>query len=87
VLWLALTGARIYFTYGADHIFGPQLGSWMAANHVSVGALTDSLIFVSLTMLVGRTAMLAVKARTATSPSAVPQVAAAPVSLRGGHRR
>ena len=62
-VWVAVTAARVYFTYGATHVFGQQLGSWMAANAVSVGALTDSLIFVSTAMLLGRTAILAARAR------------------------
>lgn len=64
-VWVALTAGRIYFTYGATYDFGRSLGEWLAANHISVGALTDSLIFVSIAMLLGRTAILAVKARTA----------------------
>jgi hypothetical protein len=67
LVWLAVTAGRIYFTYGAGHIFGVQLGSWMAANGVSVAALTDSLIFVSIAMLLGRTGLLAVKSRFATA--------------------
>lgn len=65
-LWVAITAARIYFTYGANHVFGAQLGSWMAANGVTVAALTDSLIFVSLAMLLTRTAILAIRARAVT---------------------
>ena len=67
LIWVAVTAGRIYFTYGASHIFGVQLGSWMAANRVSVAALTDSLIFVSIAMLLGRTGLLAVKSRLAAA--------------------
>jgi hypothetical protein len=61
--WLTITLARIAFAYGAQHWFSVQLGTWMAADGVSVQALTDSLVFFSVAVLIGRTGMLAVRAR------------------------
>lgn len=69
LIWLVLTAARIYFTYGATHVFTDQLGTWMMTEQISVGALTDSFIFVSIAMLLGRTGILAAKARAVTGTS------------------
>jgi hypothetical protein len=63
LLWTAVVGARIYFAYGAQHVFGAQHGHSMIANQVTVDALTDGLIFLSVAMLLARTGALAARAR------------------------
>ena len=57
--WVAVIGARLLFTYGANHWYNTQLGHWLVTNGISVDALTDALIFMAVTMAVTRTVRLA----------------------------
>ena len=67
VLWTAVIGARVTFSYGAEHWYTNQLGQWMYDHQVSVDALTDTLIVMAIAMLLGRTGALAVKRNTAAA--------------------
>jgi hypothetical protein len=57
--WVVIIGARLLFTYGANHWYHTQLGHWMVTNGVTVDALTDALIFMAVAMAVTRTLRLA----------------------------
>jgi hypothetical protein len=60
-LWTGVIGARLAFSYGAQHWFTESLGRWMAAHQVTVDALTDTLVVMAIAMLLGRTGAMAAK--------------------------
>ena len=68
--WVVITLARLAFAYGANHWFTDQLGAWLVASDVSVGALTDSIIFFSIAVLLGRTGLLAARAHASAAATA-----------------
>jgi hypothetical protein len=80
LFWVVIVAARLYFAYGAQHVFSRQLGQWLYTNHVAVDALTAAIIFFSVAMLLGRTGALALRARrlgarrpvTASAPLSAP---------------
>ncbi len=80
--WIVVVGARLFFAYGSQHVFGPQLGSWLVTNHVTVDALTDALIFFSVAMLIGRTGALAARVRQLRARSGAPARSPRPAPVR-----
>ena len=58
--WVVIIGARLLFTYGANHWYTTQLTHWMITNGISLDALTDALIFMAVAMSVARSVRLAV---------------------------
>ncbi|HTV12574.1 MAG TPA: hypothetical protein VME20_12020 [Acidimicrobiales bacterium] len=72
LFWCVIIGARLAFTYGANHWYTAQLGHWMATNGVQVDGLTDALIFMAIAMTVTRTLRLAVgKSRSSRTGPAI----------------
>jgi hypothetical protein len=67
LFWIVVVAARLYFTYGAEHVFTRPLGEWMSSSNVTTNGLTAALIFFSVAMLLGRTGALAARARQASA--------------------
>ncbi|MEY9864418.1 hypothetical protein ABH935_010077 [Catenulispora sp. GAS73] len=60
-LWTGVVGARLAFSYGAQHWFSEPLGRWMYQHSVTADALTDALVLMAIAMLLGRTGTLAMR--------------------------
>ena len=80
LIWVLVVGGRLYFAWGSQHQFGAALGRWMVINQISSNALVDSLIFLSIAMVVTRTAILAGRARVAIARGRRAPAQAAPLA-------
>jgi len=80
LLWIVVVGGRLWFAYGSQHVFGPQLGHWMLTNQVTLNALTDGLIFLSVGMILARTGSLIIRTRRVAAEHTTRASLATPVS-------
>ena len=76
-LWTVIIGARAAFSYGLGHWFQAPVVSWAIANHVTLAAITDGLIFMALAMVLVRTLALGIRASRLPAPAAASATAAA----------
>jgi len=61
-LWTVIIAARAAFSYGLGHWFQTPVVNWAIANHVTVAAITDGLIFMAIAMVLVRTGALGLRA-------------------------
>src|SRR5207244_12959194 len=76
-LWTVIIGARAAFSFGLGHWFQAPVVSWAIANHVTLAAITDGLIFMALAMVLVRTLALGIRASRVPARAATPAPAAA----------
>lgn len=67
--WIGACALRFAFSFGAQHWYGVQLGTWLFDHGVALdditAVITNGIVFSVLGMLLGRAAGLTVRARTA----------------------
>jgi hypothetical protein len=80
LLWILVVGGRLWFAYGSQHTFHEQIGHWMITNQITVNALTDGLIFLSVGMILARTGALVLRTRRAAAERATRAALATPVA-------
>jgi hypothetical protein len=88
-VWIAVTAARLWFAYAAQHEFPVQLGHFLTAHQLSSTALTNAFIFASIGMDLFRSVLLAGRSRRVRRQrpaAALSGRCPAPASRRSAHR-
>ena len=70
--WIVVIGARLLFTYGAEHWYTETLGRWLITNHVTVDGLTDALVLFAIGMVLARAFRFARALSVGTGPQPQP---------------
>lgn len=73
-LWGSIAAARIAFSYGADHWFRSDLGTWMLHHQITTDALTDALVLMALAMVVTRTLSVLARVHAENGPEGLAAV-------------
>jgi hypothetical protein len=88
--WAVIFAGRLVFIYGTLHWFTAALGQFFAAHQLSADGLTNSLIFMALTMALTRSALLGIRGRAAARRAAAEHpagsLAAVTATREGGAR-
>jgi hypothetical protein len=73
--WIAACVVRFAFSYGAQHWFGQDVGTWLYRHGVALddisAVITNGIVFSVLGMLLGRAAGMLVRAGTVTRTASV----------------
>ncbi|MCU7728474.1 hypothetical protein ODJ79_32590 [Actinoplanes sp. KI2] len=66
--WIAITAAKIFFSYGSSNLWSHEIGKFMYENQISVDAFRDTIIFLNVATIGTRAAVIYVRGRgTATA--------------------
>jgi hypothetical protein len=70
VVWIAVIGARIFFSYGAEHLFPNQIVAFSRGHSITgTSAWTAALVIMALAMVMTRVCVTGIKATRHAAPS------------------
>jgi hypothetical protein len=66
-IWIAASGSRLLFAYGASHWFAPQIASFSRTAGIDSAAYTAAFVIMALAMVLTRVAVTAFRAARTTT--------------------